>query len=173
MGVAGCGKTSVAQAISEITGARLGEADELHPASNIDKMSRGIPLTDDDRGPWLEDIARWLAAGAETGIPGVIACSALKRRYRDVLRSGGAPIFFVHLRADRDLIAVRMNARTDHFMPTSLLDSQFAILERLQPGEIGIELEALQTPADLARAALDASGLHTDQDRPTFIGGPA
>lgn len=161
MGVTGCGKTSAATAIAAIARAHLGEADDLHPQSNIDKMSRGIPLTDDDRTPWLTEISAWLGRTAATNTVGVITCSALKRSYRDILRSTGVPVYFVHLTGSRDEIADRMRGRAGHFMPTELIDSQFAILEHLDPDEDGIELDIRHTPDALAHMALEAVGLDT------------
>ncbi|MEX2520814.1 MAG: gluconokinase [Paracoccaceae bacterium] len=126
MGVAGCGKTTVGEALAEALGAEFLEADRLHPATNIARMSAGTPLTDDDRWPWLDAVG---AAAPRAG-RAVIACSALRRVYRERLASGaGEPIFFVHLTGPKAEIASRMGLREGHFMPTTLLDSQFATLE--------------------------------------------
>lgn len=137
MGVTACGKSTVGKALAEATGGSYLEGDDLHPPSNIDKMSRGEPLTDTDRWPWLEQVAA--AMFAHEGIV-FAGCSALKQSYRDVLSS--APdgfdhesICFVHLDGSHALIAERMGAREGHFMPLDLLDSQFATLERLDAGE--------------------------------------
>lgn len=127
MGVAGCGKTTVGERLAEATGFEFIDGDRLHPQANIDKMSSGAALSDDDRWPWLEAIGEALARA-----PGsiIIGCSALKRAYRDAIRNRAAgPVRFVHLSGSRQLIRERMNARTGHFMPPSLLDSQFAALE--------------------------------------------
>ncbi|MGY4750253.1 gluconokinase [Pannonibacter sp. Q-1] len=132
MGVAGCGKSSVGEAISARTGIAYRDGDDLHPAANVEKMRAGIPLTDDDRWPWLDQVGRELADKA----PLIIGCSALKRVYRDRIRAlAGGPVTFVHLAGSRDLIAGRMAQRTGHYMPLSLLDSQFAALELPQPDE--------------------------------------
>ncbi|MEH0069985.1 gluconokinase [Pannonibacter sp. Pt2-lr] len=132
MGVAGCGKSSVGEAISARTGIAYRDGDDLHPAANVEKMRSGIPLTDEDRWPWLDQVGRELADKA----PLIIGCSALKRVYRDRIRAlAGGPVTFVHLAGSRDLIAGRMAQRTGHYMPLSLLDSQFAALELPQPDE--------------------------------------
>ncbi len=126
MGVAGCGKTSVGQALSARLQVPFRDGDDLHPPANVAKMRAGTPLTDADRWPWLDLVADALAQTA----PLMIGCSALKRAYRDRIRSGaGGPVLFVHLAGLRPVIEGRMAARTGHFMPVSLLDSQFATLE--------------------------------------------
>ena len=128
MGVAGCGKSSVGTAVAErMDGASFLDADDVHPAANVAKMAAGTPLEDADRWPWLDRFATTMAArgGVVVG-----ACSALKRAYRDAIRdAAGESVAFVHLSGSRALIGKRMAKRTDHFMPTSLLDSQFATLE--------------------------------------------
>ncbi|MFC3072058.1 gluconokinase [Shinella pollutisoli] len=127
MGVAGCGKSAVGAALAARLGASYLDGDDLHPPANIDKMRRGEPLSDDDRRPWLTLVGERLAK--PHGIL-ILGCSALKRRYRDHIRStAGAPVVFVHLSGTRDLIAARMAARAGHFMPPSLIDSQFDALE--------------------------------------------
>ncbi|MCX7299804.1 MAG: gluconokinase [Rhodobacterales bacterium] len=132
MGVSGCGKTTVGKALAAGLGIAYQDGDDLHPAANVDKMRTGVPLTDNDRGPWLDRVAAELNAGA----PLVIGCSALKRAYRDRIRSGaGGPVCFVYLVGSRDLIAARMALRKGHYMPLSLLDSQFAALEAPGPDE--------------------------------------
>jgi gluconokinase len=125
MGVSGCGKSSVGERLADLLGCSFLEGDGLHPAANIRKMSAGIALEDTDRWPWLDAIGLELAAGDV-----VVSCSALKRGYRDRLRGlAGRPLTFVFLQADRALLAARMAAREDHYMPLSLLDSQLATLE--------------------------------------------
>lgn len=127
MGVAGCGKSAVGAALAARLGAAYLDGDDLHPPANIEKMRRGEPLSDDDRRPWLTLVGERLAK--PHGIL-VLGCSALKRRYRDHIRkTAGAPVVFVHLSGTRDLIAARMAARAGHFMPPSLIDSQFDDLE--------------------------------------------
>ncbi|MGW5051657.1 gluconokinase [Actinokineospora sp. NPDC004072] len=144
MGVAGSGKTTVGTALAAELGVPYAEADEFHPRANIAKMESGIPLTDADRLPWLRAIAAWIGEHAGTG--GVVTCSALKRAYRDQLRAGG-PAWFLHLHGTREVIRGRMAGRSGHFMPPSLLDSQFAALEPLGPDEPGLTVEVTE-PAD-------------------------
>jgi gluconokinase len=124
MGVAGCGKSSVGEALSRRLGIPYRDGDDLHSAANVAKMRAGVPLTDDDRWPWLDAVAVCLRDQA----PVIVGCSALKRRYRDRIRQAGN-VHFVHLAGNRDLIAARMALRTGHYMPLALLDSQFAALE--------------------------------------------
>jgi gluconokinase len=131
MGVAGSGKSAVGAALAARLGAAYVDGDDLHPRQNIEKMSRGEPLTDEDRWPWLALVGRRLAE--PDGIL-IVGCSALKRRYRDLIRQEAhAPVTFVHLSGSKELIAARVATRTGHFMPASLLDSQFAALE--PPGD--------------------------------------
>ena len=131
MGVAGCGKSSVGEALALRLGIPYRDGDDLHPAENVEKMRQGVPLTDADRWPWLDRVAEALAQP-----PVIIGCSALKRSYRDRIRAGaGGPVRFVHLDGSRQLIAARMAERQGHYMPLSLLDSQFAALEPPGPDE--------------------------------------
>jgi gluconokinase len=142
-------------------GVPFADADEFHPQANIDKMAGGHPLDDDDRRPWLEAIAAWICARQRTGEGGVVTCSALKRRYRDQLRSGGARAWFLHLAGDSDLIAQRVSGRADHFMPVALVESQFQALEPLAPDEPGLVVNAASTPEEIveqARTALSLTG---------------
>ena len=129
MGVSGCGKSSVGQAIAKATGWGFIEGDELHPAANRAKMASGTPLDDVDRWPWLDAIADAARSIEADGNSAVIACSALKRIYRDRLSEAGDTVTFIHLNGDRGTILERMQARPDHFMPPALLDSQLATLE--------------------------------------------
>jgi gluconokinase len=132
MGVSGCGKSSVGEALSRRLGLPYRDGDDLHPMANVEKMRAGHPLTDDDRWPWLDRVAAVLATEA----PVIVGCSALRHAYRDRLRTGaGGPVQFVHLSGGRDLIAGRIALRTGHYMPPSLLDSQFAALEAPAPAE--------------------------------------
>jgi gluconokinase len=153
MGVSGAGKTTVGAALAEALGVEYAEADNFHPPANIAKMSSATPLTDEDRWPWLDSIADWIAAHEKFG--GVVTSSALKRRYRDVLRGGG-DTWFLHLNGDRDLIADRLKQRTGHFMPASLLDSQLADLEPLEPDESGLTVNAGDPPDQIMKAATTA-----------------
>ena len=157
MGVTGTGKSTVAGLLAGALGWDLAEGDDLHPAANVAKMHAGTPLTDEDRWPWLDRVADWISVHTASGTPGIITCSALKRSYRDRLRGPG--VVFVHLDAPREVIAARLNARLDHFMPPALLDSQLATLEPLQPDERGVVVPLGGRPRDEARRALDAVGL--------------
>jgi gluconokinase len=151
MGVAGSGKTTVGQALASRLGVDYAEADAFHPQANIDRMTAGHALTDEDRWPWLRALAGWIRAHLETD--GVVSCSALKRKYRDVLRSGG-DIWFLHLNGPRSLLAERMKGRSGHFMPLSLLDSQLADLEPLETDERGLVVDIADAPEDILRTAL-------------------
>jgi gluconokinase len=130
MGVAGCGKSSVGQALATRLGIAYHDGDDLHSAANVAKMRAGTPLTDDDRWPWLDAVATCVRDDA----PAIVGCSALKRAYRDRIREAGA-VQFIYLSGSRDLIAARMARRTGHYMPLALLDSQFAALEVPGPDE--------------------------------------
>jgi gluconokinase len=153
MGVSGSGKTTIGTALANALDVEYAEADTFHPQANIDKMTAGHALTDEDRAPWLEAIAGWIREHQATG--GVVTSSALKRRYRDVLRTGGN-VWFAHLHGDREILAERMKSRSGHFMPVSLLESQLADLEPLEPGEPGAIFDIRDTPAELTDAALTA-----------------
>jgi gluconokinase len=154
-GVAGSGKTTVARLLAQRLGVPFADGDDFHSASGIAKMSAGTPLDDADRRPWLESVGRWLHARDAAGTGAVVACSALRRHYRDVLRAACPGAFFLHLTADRDVLADRLGRRTGHFMPGSLLDSQLATLEPLEPDERGAELDATAAPGTLADRAAD------------------
>jgi gluconokinase len=150
MGVSGCGKSSVGEALSARLGIPYFDGDDLHSPEAVAKMRDGVPLTDDDRWPWLDRVAGVLRDRA----PVIVGCSALKRAYRDRIRAGaGGPVTFVHLAGDREVIAARMAARTGHYMPTSLLDSQFAALEPPGPEEATTVDIALDLP-DLVERVL-------------------
>ncbi|QRM54301.1 gluconokinase [Sinorhizobium sp. BG8] len=162
MGVSGCGKTSVAEGIARSFGLRFVEGDQLHPARNVEKMSKGIPLTDEDRWPWLEVIGGEMSASRARGEGIVVSCSALKRVYRERLRSAaGGGLSFVYLKGSRELLLSRMSARKNHFMPASLLDSQLATLED-PTGESGVVVVDIDAPLDRiiadALGALDTAG---------------
>ena len=154
MGVAGCGKSSVARALAERL--RLGflEGDDVHAPASIAKMAAGTALTDEDRLPWLERIRRWMDGRAAVGEAGVVACSALRRSYRDVLRGGRDDVVFVELDVAREELERRLAARRGHFMPPSLLDSQLATLEPLGPDERGGRLCVEAAPGRTVEAAL-------------------
>ena len=153
MGVSGVGKTTVAQLLAKRLGLPYGEADEFHTPASIAKMSAGIPLDDADRLPWLTALGEWLADRRAAGTGAVITCSALTRRYRDVLRASCPDAYFLHLSGSRELIAARLAGRTGHFMPLALLDSQYAALEPLAEDERGGVLDVGPSPEALAEAA--------------------
>ena len=132
MGVSGSGKTTIAQGVAGREGWRLVEGDSFHPPANVAKMKSGIPLNDEDRWPWLQAIAREIDAIRARGESAVVASSALRRAYRDILIGDRPDVVLVYLKGSKDLIARRMRARKGHFMPPTLLDSQFATLE--EPG---------------------------------------
>lgn len=164
MGVAGSGKTTVARLLADRLGWTFAEADDFHSAANVAKMSAGIPLSDEDRQPWLEDVRRWLDA-----CPGdaVITCSALRRRYRDVLRRAAARVRFLHLAGSRETLTSRLGAREGHFMPVSLLDSQLATLEPLEPDEDGVVVDVAAAPPALVDQALATLGLTPSSSTPS------
>lgn len=150
MGVSGCGKSTVATLLAALLDVPYVDADDLHPAANVARMRAGTPLTDADRAPWLDTVARTLA-DAPGGV--VVACSALRRTYRDRLRAGAPGTCFVHLDGSPELLAARLGARTDHFMPASLLGTQLATLEPLAADEPGTRLDVAAAPAALAADA--------------------
>ena len=156
MGVAGCGKSSVGAALSAATGLPYRDGDDLHPASNISKMSAGHPLTDDDRWPWLDLVGQALRSGQM-----IIGCSALRRVYRERI-TAAAPVCFVHLQGSRAVIEARMRARQGHFMPPALLDSQFATLEPPGPDEnavvVGIDQPLRGIVAEIMQALAKQPG---------------
>lgn len=151
MGVAGSGKTRIGTALARALGIAFVEGDDFHPAANVEKMSRGIPLTDEDRAGWLEALARCIREASASGTGLVITCSALKGSYRDVLRAGAprGKLTFVFLRGPHALIAERLAARQGHFMPPALLDSQFAALEEPAPDERAWVTDVAATPDEI------------------------
>lgn len=155
MGVSGAGKTTVGELVAKNLGWPFVDGDDLHPKANIDKMRAGIPLDDADRAPWLAAIGAWMDAQAKAGKPGVIACSALKRAYRDTLRAGRPQVRIVYLRGSQDEIAGRLAHRTGHFWPPKLLASQFADLEPPSPDEHAIVVDIAKTPEAVAKAVID------------------
>ncbi|WP_255952770.1 gluconokinase [Streptomyces odontomachi] len=152
MGVAGTGKTTIGPMLAERLGVPYAEGDDFHPKANIAKMTAGTPLTDDDRWPWLDAIGAW--AHDRAGRGGVVSSSALKRSYRDRLRAAAPDLVFVHLSGDRALIQDRMAHRAGHFMPTALLDSQFATLQPLQTDEAGVAVDVSGSPEEITDRAL-------------------
>ncbi|MGO4596632.1 gluconokinase [Terrabacter sp. 2RAF25] len=152
MGVSGSGKTTVGAALAQRLRVPFADADDFHPEANIAKMSAGVPLSDDDRGPWLGIIGDWLASHADTG--GVVSCSALRRAYRDVLTAAATQAYFIHLHGTPQVIATRVAGRPGHFMPAALVESQFETLEPLQSDERGSALQVDQPVDDLVTQSL-------------------
>jgi gluconokinase len=164
MGVSGTGKSTVAALLAERLGLDYIEGDSHHPQANIDKMSSGVPLTDEDRRPWLETLAHLVRERHEQGRSTVLTCSALRRHYRDILRSGApdGDLFFVHLDAPFEVLEERMKAR-EHFMPPSLLRSQIETLEPLEADERGVRVDVSLPVDTVVDEAVEAIG-HTRQN---------
>ncbi|HEX3678136.1 MAG TPA: gluconokinase [Galbitalea sp.] len=142
MGVSGAGKSTIGLLLAERLGWQFEEGDSLHPASNVEKMSEGIPLSDEDRWPWLAKIADWIDSRLDTGESGIITCSALKRSYRNVLNRRGSGVEFVYLAVEVAELTDRVEHREDHFMPASLLTSQLGTLEIPTAAEPAIQVDA-------------------------------
>lgn len=157
MGVSGCGKSTVAGLLAGRLGWDFEEGDALHPAANVAKMASGHRLDDEDRWPWLAQVAGWIREHTDVGRPGIITCSALKKSYRDVLR--GEHVAFVYLAGTREQIARRLAARHGHFMPASLLESQFDALEPPTPEENSITVEIGGSVSAEADAVMSGLGL--------------
>jgi gluconokinase len=168
-GVSGSGKTTVGSRLAGRLGWPFAEGDSFHPPANIAKMTAGIPLTDDDRWPWLAAIRAWIDARIAAGGSGVVACSALKRSYRDYLREGRPDVRLVFLDVSRDQDLARLRARHGHFFPPRLLDSQFADLEPPQPDEGALVLAARRSPDELVKAIISGLGLIAPGERPAEI----
>ena len=147
MGASGAGKTLIGSLLAEELALSFVDADDLHPESNVAKMASGVPLDDDDRWPWLALVGERLAAASATGL--VVACSSLKRSYRDAIRDRAPAAHFVLLHGSRELLAERLSGRSGHFMPDSLLDSQLAILEQLGDDESGFVVGVEGTPGHI------------------------
>lgn len=158
MGVSGSGKTTAARAVQDELGWEFAEGDDFHPQANVDKMASGRPLVDEDRIPWLESLAAWTRERHDAGESTLLSCSALRRSYRDLLRTGGEGTFFVHLVGDKGLLLERMSAR-EHFMPPALLESQLDTLEPLGDDEAGMTVDVAASPADIARGVVAELGL--------------
>ena len=161
MGVAGSGKTTLAVELTRRLGWPYAEADDFHPPANVAKMAAGVPLTDEDRWPWLEAIRDWLTAQARAGRSTVVTCSALRLAYRDVLRQAEGRVRFVHLTADPALLSARLARRSGHFMPATLLASQLATLETLVAGEDGVVIVVDGPPDAVADRAVELLGLES------------
>jgi gluconokinase len=154
MGVSGTGKTTVAEHLVQRLGWKFAEGDAFHPAANVEKMSHGTPLDDDDRWPWLESIAVWIGERELAGENAVVTCSALKRSYRDLLRRGHPSVFFAHVNTSPEELRDRLNRRHGHYMPPSLLDSQLETLQQLEPDEPGVTVSGEGSPDDVAEHVL-------------------
>ena len=159
MGVSGSGKSTIASMLAHRLHWIYEDGDWLHPKSNIEKMHHGEPLNDADRWPWLHAIADWIDATRQAGNHGVVACSALKRAYRDILVGERRDVRIVYLKGDRDLIARRIAARADHFMPPALLDSQFAALEEPAADERPVAVGIEPHPREIVDAIVEKLGI--------------
>lgn len=149
MGVSGSGKTTVGALLAKRLDWELADGDDFHPPANVEKMHGGIPLTDEDRWPWLRAIAAWIDRTRRAGGHGVVACSALKRRYRGILLDGSPAVRLVYLRGEPELIGRRLAARQGHFMPESLLRSQYDALEEPGPDERPIIVDVVGRPDEI------------------------
>ena len=165
MGVSGVGKSTFAKGLSTLMRWPFVEGDALHPEANLAKMSSGQPLTDEDRWPWLRAIGDWMSREIAAGRSGVVTCSALRRAYRDVLRDGRPEVVFCHLVAGEDLVANRIDTRQDHFMPPSLLHSQYDTLEPLEPDEPGVEVSVDGSATEVLARAVAALQLQPEGER--------
>jgi gluconokinase len=154
MGVSGCGKSTTGALLAGRLGWPFRDADSFHPPANIEKMSRGTPLTDADRAPWLAAIAAWVDERLAAGKPGIVSCSALKRAYRDAILGGRKGVRLVYLKGEKGLIAKRMAARLDHFMPPALLDSQFAALQEPTADERPLVVPVSPQPGEVVEFIL-------------------
>ncbi len=154
MGVSGTGKSTIAALLAERLGWPFAEGDDFHPAANVAKMRAGYPLTDADRWPWLAEVAAWIGERERVGGGGIVTCSALRRSYRDRLRAGHPQTQFLCLTAEPDLLTARMENRSAHYMPSSLLESQLSTLEPLQPDEPGRSLDSSQPLDAIVATAL-------------------
>jgi gluconokinase len=168
-GVSGSGKTTVGRLLAGRLGWPFADGDSFHPAANVAKMTAGIPLTDDDRWPWLAAIGDWMDARIAIGGSGVVACSALKRRYRDVLREGRPEVRLVFLDVSRDEDLARLRARSGHFFPARLMDSQFGDLEPPVPAEGALVLAAGGSPDELVSEIISGLGLIAPGERAAEI----
>jgi carbohydrate kinase (thermoresistant glucokinase family) len=154
MGVSGCGKSTTGARLSKLLGWPFRDADSFHPPANIDKMSKGLPLTDDDRQPWLAAIAQWIDERLAAGECGIVSCSALKRTYRRIIVGERAGVRLVYLKGNMDLIGDRLSRRRNHFMPAALLRSQFDALEEPQGDERALSVPVSLSPRRVVEAIM-------------------
>ncbi|WP_437435922.1 gluconokinase [Paracoccus aminovorans] len=159
MGVSGSGKSTTGGALAEVLGWRFIEGDSFHPRANVEKMAAGTPLTDADRAPWLQALAAEFARNEAAGESSVMGCSALKRSYRDILRSGAPRVRFLHVHGTRAILEERLAHREGHFFPAKLLDSQLATLEMLGPDEDGVVVDMALPVEEQVALALRLLGL--------------
>ncbi len=171
MGVSGSGKSTVAAGLVDRLGWEFAEGDDFHPAENVAKMRAGIPLDDEDRWPWLRRLAAWIGEHERAGRSVVVTCSALQRSYRDLLREGHPSVWFAHVTVDPDLLRDRVAARTGHYMPPSLLDSQLTTLQPLEDDEPGAAVSGAGSPdavvEDLLATLVTERGLHSGSVGPS------
>ncbi len=166
MGASGVGKSTVGKGISTVMGWTFAEGDAFHSVANVAKMASGHPLDDEDRWPWLRSIGAWIQAEVDERRSAVVTCSALRRVYRDILAEGRPQVCFLHLVAGEDLVADRMSHRKNHYMPTSLLHSQYDTLEQLDPDESGVVVSVQGRAPEVLVRALAALGLEPLHDAP-------
>jgi gluconokinase len=175
MGVSGCGKSTIASMLAHRVHWIYEDGDWFHPQSNVDKMHAGEPLTDEDRWPWLNAIAAWIDATRSIGNHAVVACSALKHAYRDILVGARRDVRLVFLKGERDLIARRLMTRDGHFMPPTLLDSQFAALEEPRADERPLVISIVPHPREIveeivSRLSLEVTPSSGGPPRQTAVG---
>jgi gluconokinase len=166
MGVSGAGKTTVAEGVATRLGWDFAEGDDFHPAENVAKMHAGMPLTDEDRWPWLHSLADWIGEQEGAGHDAVMTCSALKRAYRAVLQTGHPSVLFVDVEVDAATLRSRLEQRKGHYMPASLLDSQLATLEPLAPDEPGLTVPGDAPAAEVVAHVIAAVAARTGRALP-------
>lgn len=154
-GVSGAGKTTVGRRLAEVLNRTFADADDFHSPESVRKMSASIPLTDSDRVPWLQSVRDWMNRQNDEGNGTVVACSALKRAYRDALRAASGEVLFVHLSGTSEVISGRLDGRSGHFMPSTLLASQFEALEPLTPEENGLKVDVESSVDSIVAAVCD------------------
>ena len=159
MGVSGCGKSTTGTRLSKLLGWPFRDADSFHPQANVDKMSKGLPLTDEDRQPWLDAIAHWIDERLASNECGIVSCSALKRAYRHVIVGDRADVRLVYLKGDMALIGDRISRRKNHFMPPALLKSQFDALEEPQADERALSVPIVLSPRRVVESILQQLGI--------------
>jgi gluconokinase len=172
MGVSGSGKSTVAADLTERLGWTFAEGDDFHPRENVEKMASGRPLDDDDRWPWLRTLAAWIGEQEAAGASAVVTCSSLKRSYRDLLRDGHPSVWFAHVHADPEHIRERVERRSGHYMPPSLLESQLAALEPLGDDEPGAVVSGVAPAAEVTLDVITTLNRERDLSLPTQHASP-